>query len=74
MFLTRDDLQALQYSEWLAAAVAYMMELKVYTEHENLQAYNLAETLWENCGNDDTEFNRVSAKDAVDEELTNWGD
>lgn len=66
-------------SEWLASAAHYLFKLNVYDitdPQEVSQAYELVETLWEGSENADFEdaSEWLSAEDAVDEELTYWGD
>lgn len=67
MFLTRDDLLALQKDAWLAQAVQYMVELGVYSTLEHTAAYMLAESLWEG-------YEDMTPQEAVTEELSYWGD
>ena len=62
---------------WVQQAIDYMLEIKLYSTDELEGARELAETLWENSDNEDifkdcTQL--FSAKDAVDEELTYWGE
>lgn len=65
-------------NEWINAAINYLMKLGVYAPDELEGANELAETLWE--GSDDDQYCdsahaiRVCAEEAVDEELTYWGD
>lgn len=63
-------------NEWIKAAINYLM-LGVYAPDELEGANELAETLWEGSDNDqywNDHALRVCAEDAVDEELTYWGD
>jgi hypothetical protein len=75
MFLLHDDLKAMMEADWLATAVDYMIEIKLCSDTplQRHRAFELAQTLWDNL-NEDDEFAQVSPKDAVDEELTYWGD
>lgn len=66
-------------SEWLSGAAHHLFKLNVFDitdPQEVSQAYELAETLWEGSENADFEDAEewLSAEDAVDEELTYWGD
>ncbi len=73
MFLTRDDLLALQKDAWVAQATQYMVALGVYTTLEHTAAYMLAESLWENADNDGSSTD-LTPQEAVEEELSYWGD
>lgn len=62
---------------WIQQAVDYMIELSLYSPDDLKGARELAETLWESSDNEDVfmDCTRLfTAKDAVDEELTYWGD
>jgi hypothetical protein len=65
-------------TEWLQEAVGYMFTLKMYDgvdPQEISQAYELAETLWENSDNAGLSFEDwLTPEEAVDEELSYWGD
>lgn len=73
MFLTRDDLLALQKDEWVAQATQYMVSLGVYSTLEHTAAYMLAESLWHTSDNDGSSCD-VTPQEAVEEELSHWGD
>lgn len=70
---TRSERLAAERREWLADAVAYMISIGLYAQEEVDQAYDLAENLHYHLldGLGEMEY---SAKEAVDEELTYWGD
>lgn len=73
MFLTRDDLLALQKDAWVAQATQYLVELGVYSTLEHTAAYMLAESLWEGADNDGSPTD-ATPQEAVQEELSYWGD
>ena len=73
MFLTHDDLLALQKDAWVAQAVQYLVELGVYSTLEHTAAYMLAESLWDNSDNDGSSTD-MTPQEAVEEELSYWGD
>lgn len=61
--------------EWVQAAVNHFFKLGVFSAAEADQAFELAEGLWDNSDNklyDHAQW--ISPEDAVDEELTYWGD
>lgn len=61
--------------EWIQAAVNHFFKLSVFAAEEAAEAFELAEGLWDNSDNhlhDHAPW--ISPEDAVDEELTYWGD
>lgn len=71
MFLTSDDRLALMQDQWIRDAKA------LFIQHANVtpqDAQGLAETLFVDSGNDEWGFDWVSAQDAVNEELSYWGE
>lgn len=76
---TKADKAARLEKEWLKEAAGYMFKLNIFDGtdvKEIADAYQLAETLWENSDNMDAPDwgNWMTPKEAVDEELTYWGD
>lgn len=64
-------------NEWITTAISYLMKLGVYAQEEFEGANELAETLWGGSNNEhylSDQSMLTSAVDAVDEELTYWGD
>lgn len=64
-------------AEWINEAMAYLLALGIYAPDELEGANELAESLWDNSDNRcliDEPDHFLSAKEAVDEELTYWGD
>lgn len=53
--------------EWMADAVWYMLDIGLFTQDEINDCYYLAECLVDG-------YTDCTPKDAVDEELTYWGD
>lgn len=53
--------------EWIADAVWYMLDIGLFTQDEINDCYYLADNLYDN-------FEDYTPKEAVDEELTYWGD
>ncbi|UAW53462.1 hypothetical protein QGX15_gp014 [Pseudomonas phage psageK4e] len=72
-FVTRSDRQAAERKEWIADAVAHMISIGLYAQEEVDQAYELADNLHYHSKDEGGEM-MYSAKEAVDEELTYWGD
>lgn len=72
-FVTRSDRQAAERKEWIADAVGYMISIGFYAQEEVDEAVCLAETLHYHNLDEGGEMT-YSAKEAVDEELTYWGD
>ena len=72
-FETRSDRQARIRKEWIADAVGYLIGLGVYAQEEVEQAYELADNLHWHAKDEGGEM-MYDAKEAVDEELTYWGD
>lgn len=60
--------------EWLADAVQYMFMIGLFTQEEIYDAVDLAESLHYHGLYKDEVNPSFSAKEAVDEELTYWGD
>ena len=73
LFVPRDERQREERIQWINEAVAYMFELKVFAPDEYVQAVELADSLhWHN--KDEGGDMMDTPKQAVDEELTYWGD
>uniref|UniRef100_A0AAU6VY91 Uncharacterized protein n=2 Tax=unclassified bacterial viruses TaxID=12333 RepID=A0AAU6VY91_9VIRU len=69
---TRSERIAREQKEWIADAVAYMIMIGLYAQEEVYEALYLAEILAEEgCRDGEIVF---TAKEAVDEELSYWGD
>ena len=70
---TRTERLAAERRKWIADAVAYMISIGLYAQEEIYDAVYLAEDLY--LSNLDTTWEMIfSAEEAVDEELTYWGD
>ncbi|QXV71664.1 hypothetical protein psageK4_010c [Pseudomonas phage psageK4] len=69
----RRDRQARERTLWIEEAVSYMIAIGLYAQEEIEQAVDLAENLHHHLVDEDGEMT-YSAKEAVDEELTYWGD
>ncbi|WKV20401.1 hypothetical protein 16Q_008c [Pseudomonas phage 16Q] len=63
-----------QVKEWIADAIAYMYDIGLFTQAEWKDCVDLAESLHYNGRYEDEINPSFSAKDAVDEELTYWGE
>lgn len=63
-----------QVKEWIADAVSYMYDIGLFTQEEWKDCVSLAESLHENGLYEDEVVPYFSAKEAVDEELTYWGE
>lgn len=72
-FESRSDRQNRERVVWVAEAVAYLIALGVYAPDELEGANDLADNLWWYARDEGGEM-MYSAKEAVDEELTYWGD
>jgi hypothetical protein len=72
-FVTRSERQAAERREWIADAVGYMIGLGIYAQEEVYDCFALAESLEYHARDEGGEL-MFSAKEAVDEELTYWGD
>lgn len=70
---SRHERQAREQKAWIEEAVSYMMQIGLYAQEEVEQAVDLAENLHYHYKDEGGEID-ISAKDAVDEELTYWGD
>lgn len=73
VFESRSDSQARERKAWIADAVAHMIMIGLYAQEEVYEAVDLAENLHYSNRNEGGEM-MCSAKEAVDEELTYWGD
>lgn len=71
MFLTNDDRFAMMRDEWIREAKTLFIR---YAQVTSQEAQGFAETLFVSVGNDEWGFDWVSAKDAVNEEMSYWGD
>lgn len=74
---TREERRNKSRNKWLEDAVAYLIKIGVYAPDELEGANELAEILWDSSDNEDYFDDHAlfqSAEDAVDEELTYWGD
>lgn len=72
-FVTRSARQAVERMEWIADAVAYMISIGLFAQEEIYDCVALAESLHYHSKDEGGEM-MYSAKEAVDEELTYWGD
>lgn len=63
-----------QVKEWIADAIAYMYDIGLFTQAEWKDCVDLAESLHYHGRYQDEINPSFSAKDAVDEELTYWGE
>lgn len=74
---TRQERLEAARAEWIQTAMAYLLKLGIYAPDELEGANELAEILWDGSDNEDYFDDHAlfqSAEDAVDEELTYWGD
>lgn len=71
--VTRSERQASEARAWIADAVGYMISLGLFAQEEVGDAIDLAESLHYHYRDEGGEMT-LSAKEAVDEELTYWGD
>ena len=71
--MERGERQSLERKEWIADAVAYLLAIGVYAQEEVYEAFYLAESLQYHSRDEGGEM-MYSAKEAVDEELSYWGD
>lgn len=74
---TRKERLEAARTQWIQEAIDYLFKLGVFTAGELEDANSLAESLWDNSDNEDYFEDHVhflGAADAVDEELTYWGD
>lgn len=71
--VTRSERQAAEAREWIADAVQYMIMIGLYAQEEIYEAVDLAENLHYHNRDEGGEM-MSSAKEAIDEELTYWGD
>lgn len=69
----RADRQARERKAWIEEAVTYMIAIGLYAQEEIEQAVDLAENLHYHLKDEGGEID-CTPKDAVDEELTYWGD
>lgn len=71
--VTRSERQAAEAREWIADAVGYMIMIGLYAQEEISDATDLAENLHYHSRDEGGEI-MYSAKEAIDEELTYWGE
>lgn len=69
---TRKERQDEERREWIADAVQYMIMIGLYSQDEVYEAVDLAENL--HYSNEEGGEIYQTAKEAIDEELTYWGD
>jgi hypothetical protein len=72
----RSERQAQERKDWIAEAVGYLFSIEAVDEGEILYsgtAYDLAESLWYYVRDEGGEM-MYTPKEAVDEEMTYWGD
>lgn len=69
----RSERQAAEAREWIADAVQYMSMIGLFTQEEIYDALCLAESLHYHYRDEGGEM-MSSAEEAVDEELTYWGE
>jgi hypothetical protein len=72
-FETRSDRQAREHRDWVATGVAYLIGLSIYAVEEQDEAKDLMECLWWDSRDEGGEM-MCTPQEAVDEELTYWGD
>jgi len=70
---TRSERQKREREQWIRNATDYLIELKVYDLLEYFDARDLAESL-EYHARDEGGEHMYTAKEAVDEEMTYWGE
>lgn len=70
---TRHERQAIERSVWIMEAAAYMVDSGLYAVEEWEQAVELASNLHYHNRDEGGEM-MASPKEAVDEEITYWGD
>ena len=73
-FVPRHARQKEEGELWVANAVAYMLEIKLYSPTEKDQAIDLAENLLYRNRNEGGEIMDWDVQAVIDEELTYWGD
>lgn len=72
---TKHERQARERELWVIGASAYLVSLGVFTEEEKDQADELAASiLFCNCIDCHTGEIEYSVKEAIDEEMTYWGE
>jgi hypothetical protein len=71
--VTRSERHATEAREWIADAVQYMIMIGLFAQEEIYEATDLAENLHFHARDEGGEM-MYDAKEAVDEELTYWGD
>jgi hypothetical protein len=72
-FVTRTERHAAERKEWIADAVGYLIGLGIYAQEEVDGCFALAESLEFHARDEGGEL-MYTAKEAVDEELSYWGD
>lgn len=70
---SRSERQAREKVEWITQAVEYMLEIRLYSPEERNYASHLADSLWYHSRDEGGEM-IYNPQEAVDEELTYWGD
>lgn len=61
--------------EWIQAAVNHLFKLGVFAADETDQAFEVAEGIWDNSDNHLRDYELwIGPEDAVNEELTYWGE
>lgn len=71
--ITRTERQVAERKEWVAEAMTYMFSLGIFAQEEISDCHYLAHSLHFSARDEGGEM-MYSAKEAVDEELTYWGD
>ncbi|QNN99975.1 hypothetical protein phiPsa267_009 [Pseudomonas phage phiPsa267] len=72
-FETRSERQLRIRKEWIADAMTYLFAIGIFAQEEISDCYDLADNLHWHSKDEGGEM-MYSAKEAVDEELTYWGD
>jgi len=72
--ITKTEREALEVKTWIADAIAYMFDIKLFKQEEWKDCVDLAESLHYHGVYKDEVVPSFTAKEAVDEELTYWGD
>ncbi|MND53815.1 hypothetical protein D3C80_448630 [compost metagenome] len=73
MLLTRADRQALERDQWMREAADYLVSLGVFEDIKDNRLWQLVDSLHHHSKDEGGEM-MYTAKEAVDEELTYWGD
>lgn len=69
----RSERQARERRSWIAGAMAYMFEMRLFSASQYNQCQDFAETLWFANRNEGGEMMNTP-QEAVDEEISYWGD